>query len=158
MDRRSARLIDRGEIGLDHMRDDIAGMNTDPDLKAGIVEQLDAADQFDPGVAGHRRMVIVGMRRAEQRDQAVAALLADDAAVAPNRNAHGIEGRLEPRDRGLGIQFRDQVGRALQVGAEDGQVFPFTGDPQICLRFVQLMVRNDGTAGRTIEVASFQGR
>ncbi len=90
MHRGTARFIDRGEVGLDHMGDDIAGMNADPDLKPGIIEQLDAADQFDAGMAGHHCVVVVGMWRSEQRNQAVAALLADDAAVAANGDAHRV--------------------------------------------------------------------
>ena len=33
MDRRPACFIDRGEVSLDDMRDDIAGVNADPDVK-----------------------------------------------------------------------------------------------------------------------------
>ena len=54
-------------------------------------------------------MIVVGVRRTEQRDQAVSALLADDAAIAPHRTAHGIEGRLQARNGGFGIELRDQM-------------------------------------------------
>ncbi|HLZ05010.1 MAG TPA: hypothetical protein VKR55_23025 [Bradyrhizobium sp.] len=102
-------------------------------------------------------MIVVRMRRAEQGNQAVAAFLADDAPVAANRDAHGVERRLKPRDRGFGIKLRNQVGRALQVGTKNGEIFPLARNPNVGPRPGQV-VRHDGTAERTIEVASFQGR
>ena len=57
MDRRTAGFIDRGEIGLDDMGDDIAGMNADPDLQRRIVQELDAANQFDRRMTGHDGMI-----------------------------------------------------------------------------------------------------
>ncbi len=44
MDRRAARFIDRGEVGLYDMGDDITGMNANPDLKRRIFQQLDTAN------------------------------------------------------------------------------------------------------------------
>ena len=128
MDRRAAGFVDRGEVGLDDVGDDIAGMNADPDLERRIVQQLDPANQLDRRVTGHDGMIVVRVRRTKKRDQPVAAFLADNAAVAANGGAHRDQGRLKPRNRLLGVQFRDQVGRALQIGTEDGEVLPLAGD------------------------------
>ena len=141
------------------MRDDIAGMNANPHMEPGIIQELDAAHQLQTGLAGHDGMIVVGVRRTEQRDQAIAAFLADDAAVAPDRYSHGVQGRFKPRDRGFGIELRDQVGRALQIGTKDGEVLPLPHDPvaNVGDRFGR-MVRHDRATGRTIEVASLDVR
>ena len=128
MDRRPACFIDGREVGFDHMRDDIAGVKPDPDVKPRILQQLDAPHQFDRRVTGHDGMIVVRMRRAKQCNQPVATFLADDSAVTANRRAHGDQGRLQPGNRFLRIEFRDQIGRSLQVGAEHGEEFPFTRD------------------------------
>ena len=160
MDRRAARFIDRGEVGLDDMGDDITGMNADPDLKRRIVQQLDPANQFDRRVTGHDGVIVIRVRRTKKRDQPVAALLADDSAVAANRGPHGNQGRLKPRNCRLGIEFRDQVGRALQIGTEDGEVLPLAGDTAANFRDLRLgrMLRDDRPARRAIQIACLQGR
>ena len=158
MDRRTARFIDRGEVGLDHMGDDIAGMNPDPDQKRRIVQQLDPANQFDRRVTGHDGVIVVGMRGAKKRDQPVAAFLADDSAVAANGGAHRNQRRLEPGNRRLGVQLRDQIGRALQIGAEHREIFPLAGDAAANFGSCWRMFGDDRTAGRAIHVAGFQGR
>ena len=105
MNRRTARLIDRGKVRLNDMGHDVAGMNPHPDLKRRVVQQLDTVDQFGCRVTGHDGVIVVRVRRTEKRDQAVAALLADDAAVAAHRCAHGDQGGLKPRDCRLGVKF-----------------------------------------------------
>jgi len=72
MDRRPARLVDRRKVSLDDVGDDVARMNADPNAQARIVQQLDAANQFDRRVAGHDGMIVVCVRRTKERDQAVA--------------------------------------------------------------------------------------
>src|ERR1700734_2021564 len=96
MNRRAARFVDRREVGFDDMGYNITRMNADADLKVGIVQQLDIANQLDRRLAGHDSMIVVCMRRPEKRDQAVPAFLADNSAVAPNRVTHGIHRRLKP--------------------------------------------------------------
>jgi hypothetical protein len=133
-------------------------MNTDPHLKSGIIEKLDTANQLQTGVTRHHGVVVIGMRRAEQRDQTVTTFLANNAAVATNRHTHGIQRRLQPHDRGLRIKVGDQIRRALQIGTEDGEIFSLAGDPVAnisALRFGP-SVRHDSTARRTEELASFQ--
>ena len=103
-------------------------MNPDPDLKRQIVQQLYPANQFDRRVTGHDRVIVIGMRGAEKRDQPVTAFLADNPVVATNGGPHCNQRRLKPGNRRLRIQFRDQIGRTLQIGAEDREIFPFAGD------------------------------
>ena len=95
MDRRSACFIDRREVGFDDVRDDITGVQPDPDVKTRILQQLDTPHQFDGGVTGQDGVVVVGPRGTEQRDQPVATFLADDPTVATDRRAHGDQGRLK---------------------------------------------------------------
>ena len=128
MDRRATGLIDRGQVRLDGVGDHIARMQPDPHMKFRVVQKPDAADHFDRRMASHHGMVVVGLRRAEQRDQAVAALLADDAAVAADGRPHRNKRRLEPGNRLFRIEIRDQVGRTLEVDAENGKVFSLAGD------------------------------
>ena len=110
------------------MRDDIAGVNADPDVKLRIFQQLDAPHELDAGMTGHNGVVVVCVRRTKQRNQPVAAFLADDPAVTTNCRAHGDQGRLKPGNRFFGIELRDQIGRTLQVGTENGEEFSLAGD------------------------------
>ncbi len=63
----TADLVDLGELAGDHVGDDMPGVETDPDLKAGIAEADDAPDQLDRRMAGQGRMVVVRDRGAEHR-------------------------------------------------------------------------------------------
>jgi len=46
MDGGPASLVDRGEIGLDHVGDDKARVHTDPYVETGIIQLSDAAYEF----------------------------------------------------------------------------------------------------------------
>ncbi len=78
------------------MGDDVTGVNADPDVKTGILQQFDAPDQLDGRMTGHDGVIVVRVRCTKQRDQPIAALLADDTAIAPDRRAHRDQGRLKP--------------------------------------------------------------
>jgi hypothetical protein len=135
-------------------------MDAYPDPQRRIFQQLDTANQFDGRVAGHDSMVVIGMRRTKKRDQPVATFLADDPTVTANGGTHGDQGRLEPRNRRLGIQLGDQVSGALQIGTEDGEVLPLAGDAaaNFCdLRLCGVLGDNRPTR-RTIQIACLQGR
>ena len=69
-------------------------MQSDPNMETRIIEQIDAPDHFDGRMTGHDGMVVVSVRRTKQRNQAVAALLADNAPVAAHRRAHGNQRRF----------------------------------------------------------------
>ncbi len=135
-------------------------MNANPDLKRRILQQLDPANQFDGGMTGHDGMIVIGVRGAKKGDQAVTPLFADDPAAAPDRGTHGDQGRLQSRNRSLGIKFRDQISRTLQIGTEDGEVFALTGDTAANFRSLRLygMLRGDRPAGRTKKIACLQDR
>ncbi|MBA7464844.1 hypothetical protein ES707_00002 [subsurface metagenome] len=110
MNRRSARLIDGGKVGFDGVGDDVTRMQPNPHEQCRVVQQLDTANQLNSSVAGHHRMVVVGVWGTEQRDQPVATFLADDSAVAANRRSHGYKRGFEPRNRLFRIEIRDQIG------------------------------------------------
>ena len=160
VDRRPACFIDRREVSFDDMRDDIAGVNADPDVKVRIFQQLDTPHELDGCVTGHNGVVVVCVRRTKQRNQPIAAFLADDPAVATNCRAHGDQGRLEPGNRFFRIELRNQIGRPLQVGTEDGEEFSLASDT--ATRFgggrARRTVAHNRTACRAKQVAGFQRR
>ena len=160
VDRRPACFIDRREVSFDDMRDDIAGVNADPDVKLRIFQQLDTPHELDGCMTGHNGVVVVCVRRTKQRNQPVAAFLADDPAVATNCRAHGDQGRLEPGNRFFGIELRNQIGRTLQVGTEHGEEFSLASDTATrfgCGR-ARRMVGHNRAACRAKQVASSQRR
>ena len=160
VDRRPACFIDRREVSFDDMRDDIAGVNADPDVKARIFQQLDTPHELDGGVTGHNGVVVVRVRRTKQRNQSVATFLADNPAAATNCRAHGDQGRLEPGNRFFRIELRNQIGRTLQVGTENGEEFSLAGDAatRVGCGGTRRMVRHDCAAGRAKQIASSQRR
>ncbi len=103
-------------------------------------------------------MVVIGVRRTKKRDEPVATFFAD--AVTAHGGTHGDQGRLEPRNRRLGIQFRDQVSGALQIGTEDGEILPLAGDAAANFCDLRLcgVLRDDGPTRRTIQINCLQGR
>src|SRR5947208_3637626 len=70
--RGAADLVDFGELAGDHVGHDVAGVETDPDLKSGIAQVRDAPDQLDGRMAGQRSMVVVSDRCTKYRRHAVA--------------------------------------------------------------------------------------
>jgi len=137
---------------------DIARVDADPHMEAGVIQLSDAANEFGSCLARHDGMIVVGVRSPEQRNQAISALLADDAAVTADRAAHGIERRLQAGDCRFGIEFRDQVGRALQVDTEDSQVLSFAcyTVARVSLHRLGRMIGNRRPAGRTKQVTDPQ--
>ena len=87
------------------MRDDIAGMNADPNVKLRIVQQLDTPDELEGCMTGQDGVIVVRMRRAERGNQPVTTFLADDASAAANCRAHCDQGRLEARNRFFGVEL-----------------------------------------------------
>ena len=74
------------------------------------------------GVAGPDGVILVGQRRAEQRHDAVAHRPADGALVAVDGLHHALEDGVEELPRILGVAVVDQLGRALDVGEQDGDL------------------------------------
>src|SRR5579871_2027468 len=72
-------------------------------------------------------MVFMRPRRSEQRHDAVALDLVDDAVIAMHRLFHEIEHGLEPLHPEFGIaQAVDQAGRVSDVGKQQRQILAFT--------------------------------
>src|SRR5215469_18682153 len=63
-------------------------------------------------------MVLVGDRRAEDREDAVAGALHDVTVVAPDRVDHQPERRIDNRSRFFGIEVLLQLGRSLDIGEQ----------------------------------------
>ena len=74
------------------------------------------------GVAGADGVVLVGDRRPEQRHQAVAHQPADGALVAVDGVHHHLHGAVQQPLGVLGVEARDQLGRADDVGEQDGDL------------------------------------
>ena len=110
--------------GADHDR---AAVHADADLQ---VDTLLAAQPF--GVAppallhpqrGEQRplgVILVGQRRAEQREDAVAHGLRHVAFVTMDRVHHELQRRVDDRARVFGIEVFDEGHRALDVGEQCG--------------------------------------
>ena len=123
--RRAADLVDLGKFAGDHVGDDEPGMQADPDLEPGIAQAFDAPDQFEGGVAGQRRMIVIRDRRAEHGRQPVPQFLADDAAELAHGGPHRRQRGLEARHGFLGFKFGNEVRRMDHVGAKDRDELPF---------------------------------
>ncbi len=67
------------------------------------------------GVERALRMVLVGERRAEQRENSVAGGLHDIAVIPMDRIHHQLERRIHNRARLLGVKVFHQLHRALDV-------------------------------------------
>src|SRR5437762_3211472 len=117
--RGAADLVDFGELAGDHVGHDVAGVETDPDLKSGIAQVRDAPDQLDGRMAGQRSMVVVSDRCTKYRRHAVAQLLADDSSKLAYRPSHSGQSRLEARDSLLRLQFGNKPGGIDDVGPEN---------------------------------------
>ena len=112
-------LVDLGEFAGDHIGDDEAGVQSHPDLQARIAQALDTSNQLDGGVAGKRRMIVVGHRGPEHRRQPIAHFLADDAAELTHRGSHRRQRRLQTQQGLLGFKLGNEVRRVDHVGAKD---------------------------------------
>src|SRR5262249_6002069 len=126
------RVADRHDVRLAvavmrAAHDDLAGVEADADREAGpLLEAKSLGVAADVVLHAERRVersprvVLVGNRRAEEREDAVAGGLHDVTLVARDRVAHEPEGRRHHRLGLLRIELRHQVHRALDVGEECG--------------------------------------
>ena len=117
----------RGIIGLvetvlDRLNDDLAGVNTDTNLQIRIADPLDALLHGQGGEATANGVILVRLRRAEQRHDAIALRFVDDAVVAKHGLIHEVEDGLQPPQAEFGIaQAVDQSGRIANVRKQYGQ-------------------------------------
>ena len=72
-------------------------------------------------------MILVGDRGAEHRHQAVAHQAADGPLVAVDGAHHPLDGAVEQALGVLGIAVADQLGRADDVGEQDGDLLALAG-------------------------------
>ena len=117
--RRTANLVDLGEFAGDDIGDDEARMQSYPDLQPRIAQAHDASNQLDGGVAGKRRMIVIGDGSPEDRRQPVTHFLADDAAELTHRGSHRRQRRLQTQQRLLGFKLGNEVRRVDHVCAKD---------------------------------------
>src|SRR5579871_3238160 len=94
-------------------------MQADPDLQVWIAEDRHAPNHLDGGMAGKRRMIVVGDRSPEYCRDPVSHFTADDSAELTHRGAHRRQRRLEARYRFLGVEFRHEVGRSHDIRTQD---------------------------------------
>src|SRR5262252_9306664 len=118
------------EIAADGSDDDIAGVESDPDLDTcpvGVTRffrvLLDRFLHAQRRVAGAHGMVLVGDGRAEERHDAIPHDLVHGAFKAVDRVHHALEHGVEDLPRLLGIAVGEELHRALEVGEEDGHLF-----------------------------------
>src|SRR4051794_27494974 len=123
---RAADLVDLGELAGDHVGNDMAGVETNPDLKPGITKARDAPNQFYRSVAGQGRMIVVRNGGTEHGGKAVAQFLADDTAELPNRPPHSGQSWLQARDRLLRIELCNKPGGIDDIGPENCDKPSFT--------------------------------
>src|SRR5262249_47180050 len=100
-----------GHEGLALTRDDAAGVDADPELRAA---------ELRGRAYGTQRVVLVGLRHAEDRHDGVADELLDAAAVAPQRGARLGEPLVLVRPHRRGVAGLAERGRADGVREEDG--------------------------------------
>ena len=91
----------------------------DPDLQIGIAEARHASNDLEGGMAGERRMIVVGHRSPEDRGDPVSHFAADDSAELAHRGTHRRQRRLEARHCLLRVELGHEVGRFHDVRTQD---------------------------------------
>ena len=111
--------------GLHRAHHDLAGVDADANLDACAAESAEIVAPAAEIVAGREggvnrplRMVLMGDRRAEQREDAVAGRLHDVAVVAMDRADHQLERGIDDRACLFRVEIRHQLGRALDIGKQ----------------------------------------
>jgi hypothetical protein len=99
-------------------------MHADPDADIGIAERIYSPQQFHGGQAGHDGVQVVGNRRAENCENAVAHLAVDNATVLMNGRSHSFQRRREACDGFFECETGYQIRGSVQIGSQDGDIFP----------------------------------
>ena len=86
-------------------------------------------------------MVLVGERRAEQRHDAVAHHPADGPLVAVDGVHHALEDGVEELPGLLGVAVPDQLGRALDIGEQDGDLLALAFESRVDVRIFSARCR-----------------
>ena len=87
-----------------------------------VAERRAAVEHVQRGVERPLRIVLVGDRRAEDRQDGIAHELLHEAVVARDRLGERLEQRILERAHLLGIEPLGQRGEAGDVGEEDGHL------------------------------------
>jgi len=84
------------------------GVQADADVDGPTGRRPDVRQHPQRGVGGACGVVLMGHRRAEQCQDAVAHDRADGAVEGVHGRRHGVDHRLQARDRDLGVDVGDQ--------------------------------------------------
>jgi len=119
------RIFGVAPAGHDRAHHDFAGVHPDArlDRDSTIGDQLRGVQAHlllhaQRGIERALGMVLMGNRRPEQREDAVAGGLDDVAVIAAHRIDHQPQRRIDNRARLLGVELRHQLGRALDIGEQ----------------------------------------
>ena len=113
------RVIGLIQAVLNRLDDDLAGMNADADLQIRIADAFDAFLHGESSETTADGVILVRLRGAEQRHDAVALRLVDDAVVADHGLVHGIEDGLQPLHADFGIAKQvHQPGRVADISKQ----------------------------------------
>jgi hypothetical protein len=117
------------EVRPDGANDDLARVQTDPDLDGDALGSpqflgapLHGVLHAERCVTSPNRMVLLRDGRTEERHDAIAHHLVDGALVAMDGLHHAFEDGIENFASFLGIAVSEQLHRALQIGEEDGDL------------------------------------
>jgi len=129
MDGLAHRRVVHPEVVIDGPDDHLAGVEADPKLdrqpvpSAGLLGvTVDRLLHSEGAVAGPDGVVFVGDRRAEEGHDPIAEDVVDGPLVAVDRLHHGLDRAVEQGLRLLRVEALDQLGRALDVGEQDGDL------------------------------------
>ena len=148
-------LLDHG-AGMELARDDLAGVQADPDH--GSVRQLgDGGAHGKRGMAGEHRVPLARMRHPERGLEPVAQGAKHRAVVAVDRTRHDHHDRMQEIHRRFGVHAGDARGRTGDVREQDGRLFALArhvGDAGV--RFSRLTARG-AESGRFREIPPAAG-
>ncbi|MGY4253150.1 hypothetical protein ACVI1L_000218 [Bradyrhizobium sp. USDA 4516] len=120
----------RGIIGLidavlDGLEDDLTGVDADADLHIDVMQALDVILHRQRRETAPNGVILMRLRGAEHRHDAVALGLVDDAAVAVNRLVHQVEHRLQAPHAQFGIsEAIDDARRVADISEKDREALP----------------------------------
>ena len=125
----SHRRVVHMQVAADRAHDDLAGVDAHPHLDGHALSTPHLVGVAPHGflqaqrrVARAHRVVLVGERGAEEGHDAISQHLVHGALVLVNGVHHEREDRVEKGARLLGIPVGEQLGRALEVGEEHGDL------------------------------------
>jgi hypothetical protein len=117
------------EIAPDGANHDFSRVQADADLDRDPLRPahtlrvaFDRVLHTERRIAGARRVILMGQRRAEERHDAIAHDLIHRTLEAVDRLHHVLENRIEELPRLLRVTVREELHRALEIGEEYGHL------------------------------------